>query len=80
MAADVAGGVLLLTASLVFAGLCWGRSWLLYPNYNHLSWAWAAALLAAWGHLAAAALAYLQVIHSTLRMVVFLLVFRCASI
>ena len=61
MAADVASGLVLLAASLVFAGLCWGRAWLLYPNYNHLSWAWAAALLAGGGHLAAGTLAYLQV-------------------
>ena len=32
------------------------RSWLLYPNFNYLSWGWAAALLASWALLASAGL------------------------
>ena len=46
-------GLTLFTTSLIFCFSCWSRSWLLYPNYNYLSWGWAAALLASWAHLAA---------------------------
>ena len=50
---DLLVGLVLFTASLIFCFSCWSRSWLLYPNYNYLSWGWAAALLASWAHLAA---------------------------
>lgn len=30
----------------VFGGQCWRRDWLLYPNFNHLSWSYALAVIA----------------------------------
>ena len=53
---DLLTGVLMSIISLVFAVSCWSRSWLLYPNYNYLSWGWAAALLASWILLASSGL------------------------
>ena len=53
---DLLTGVLMSIISLVFAVSCWSRSWLLYPNYNYLSWGWAAALLATWTLLASSGL------------------------
>ena len=53
---DLLTGLLLFIISLVFAVCCWSRSWLLYPNYNYLSWGWAACLLCSWSHLASAGL------------------------
>ena len=50
---DLLVGLIMFTASLIFCFCCWSRSWLLYPNYNYLSWGWAAALLSSWAHLAA---------------------------
>lgn len=53
---DLVAGLLLAAASLVFCASCWDRAWLLYPNWNYLSWGWAAALLASWAHAASAGL------------------------
>ena len=36
--ADLLAFALLLLASTTFAICCWSRQWLLYPNYNYLSW------------------------------------------
>ena len=36
--ADLMAFLLLLLTSLTFAICCWSRQWLLYPNYNYLSW------------------------------------------
>ena len=30
----------------VFGGQCWRRDWLLYPNFNYLSWSYAFAVIA----------------------------------
>ena len=49
---DLLVGLVMFTSSLLFCFSCWSRSWLLYPNYNYLSWGWAAALLSSWAHLA----------------------------
>ena len=54
---DLLVGLTLTSASLTFCLCCWSRSWLLYPNYNYLSWGWAAALLSSWAHLASSLLA-----------------------
>ena len=48
---DLVSGLLLLIITIMFAVSCWSRSWLLYPNYNYLSWGWAACLLSSWSHL-----------------------------
>lgn len=36
---------LLFTALMVFSSYCWSRDYLLYPNYNYLSWSYASGLL-----------------------------------
>ncbi|XP_077516870.1 claudin superfamily protein pickel isoform X2 [Amblyomma americanum] len=38
----------------VFGGMCFERSWLQYPKYNHLSWAYALAVVAFFFHTLAA--------------------------
>jgi len=30
----------------VFGGQCWRRDWMLYPNFNYLSWSYAFAVIA----------------------------------
>jgi len=37
-------GLIMLISALVFSLSCWSRDWLLYPNYNYLSWSFAFAL------------------------------------
>lgn len=58
--ADLLAFSLLLLASTTFAICCWSRQWLLYPNYNYLSWAWVACLLSSWAHAVAAFTAHTQ--------------------
>ena len=52
------------TPGQVFPCYCWRRDYLLYPNYNHVSWSYAAALAAALAFAAAAA-AFTQVVWCT---------------
>ena len=47
---DMLVTVLLVFSVGVFGWCCWGRDWLLYPNYNYLSWGWGAAVLSAIFH------------------------------
>ena len=35
---------LLFFSVCIFGSQCWNRDWLLYPNYNFVSWSYAAAL------------------------------------
>ena len=35
---------LLFFSVVIFGSQCWNRDWLLYPNYNFVSWSYAAAL------------------------------------
>ena len=35
----------LFLAVAVFGGQCWRRDWLLYPNFNYLSWSYAFAVI-----------------------------------
>ena len=51
----------------MFPCYCWRRDYLLYPNYNHVSWSYAAALAAALAFAAAAA-AFTQVVWYRCRM------------
>ena len=44
-------GVVLALTTTIFGICCWGREWLMYPNYNHLSWGWVAVLLSSFFHL-----------------------------
>lgn len=49
----------LFLAVAVFGGQCWRRDWLLYPNFNYLSWSYAFAVIAMFVSIAAAASLYL---------------------
>ena len=46
--------MLLFLAICIFGGLCWDRDWLLYPNYNYVSWSYALATFSTLGHIIAA--------------------------
>ncbi|RXG69232.1 hypothetical protein Avbf_09255 [Armadillidium vulgare] len=37
--------VSVLLAIIVFGSMCWSRSWLLYPNFNYLSWSYIFAVI-----------------------------------
>ncbi|GAB6020197.1 hypothetical protein CHUAL_002918 [Chamberlinius hualienensis] len=41
----LAAGFIFLSVA-VFGGKCWDRSWLLYPNFNHLSWSYGLSVIA----------------------------------
>lgn len=43
----------------VFGGKCWDRSWLMYPNFNHLSWAYGLAVVSFFFHVFAAIFLFL---------------------
>ena len=38
--------LMLMLGVAVFGGQCWRRDWLLYPNFHHLSWSFALAVVA----------------------------------
>ncbi|XP_057379648.1 uncharacterized protein LOC130701875 [Daphnia carinata] len=42
----------------VFGGQCWRRDWMLYPNFNYLSWSYAFAVIAMFIGMAATASFY----------------------
>ena len=42
----------------VFGGQCWRRDWMLYPNFNYLSWSYAFAVIAMFVGMAATACFY----------------------
>lgn len=44
----------LFLAVSIFGGECWRRDWLLYPNFNHLSWSYAFAVISMFLHAFAA--------------------------
>lgn len=44
----------------VFGGKCWDRSWLLYPNFNHLSWSYGLAVISFFFHVFAAVFVLLE--------------------
>ena len=43
--------VLLFLGITIFGAECWDRDWLLYPNYNYVSWSYAFATFSTLGHL-----------------------------
>ncbi|XP_040582272.1 uncharacterized protein pck [Lepeophtheirus salmonis] len=43
-----------------FGGECWSRDWLLYPNFNYVSWSFAFALFACLGHILSTVLFYMD--------------------
>lgn len=44
----------------IFGGECWNRDWLLYPNFNYVSWSYAFAVIGSLFHIIAAILLYLD--------------------
>ena len=50
----------------IFPSYCWSRDYLLYPNYNYLSWSYAAGLLSVIA-LSFASAAYFQVSITALK-------------
>ena len=46
--------VLLFLSICIFGAECWDRDWLLYPNFNYVSWSYALACFATLGHIIAA--------------------------
>merc|ERR1712214_171898 len=50
--------LLLFLSICIFGGSCWDRDWLLYPNYNYVSWSFAFALFSCACHICAALLMY----------------------
>ncbi|XP_011135279.1 uncharacterized protein LOC105180727 [Harpegnathos saltator] len=55
----VAGGLLFLAVS-IFGGQCWRRDWLMYPNFNHLSWSYGLAVISFMLHTFGAFFLYLD--------------------
>lgn len=53
-------GTLLFFAVSIFGGQCWRRDWLMYPNFNHLSWSYGLAVISFMFHWLAAFLLYLD--------------------
>jgi len=52
--------VLLFVAICIFGASCWDRGWLLYPNYNYVSWSYGFACFAMIGHGIACYLMYME--------------------
>ena len=57
---DAIAGVLLFLAVSIFGGQCWRRDWLMYPNFNHLSWSYGLAVISFMLHTFAAFFLYLD--------------------
>ena len=51
--------VLLFLSLCIFGGMCWDRDWLLYPNYNYVSWSYAFIVFSCIGHIIAAVFLFL---------------------
>lgn len=51
--------ILLFLAVSIFGGECWRRDWLMYPNFNYLSWSYGLAVIAMFFHGFAAFFVYL---------------------
>ncbi|KAK1119089.1 hypothetical protein WN51_09591 [Melipona quadrifasciata] len=56
----VIAGTLLFLAVSIFGGQCWRRDWLMYPNFNHLSWSYGLAVISFMFHWLASCLLYLD--------------------
>ncbi|XP_011505538.1 PREDICTED: uncharacterized protein LOC105368256 [Ceratosolen solmsi marchali] len=55
----IAGALLFLAVS-IFGGQCWRRDWMMYPNFNHLSWSYGLAVISFKFHTVGAFLLYLD--------------------
>jgi hypothetical protein len=51
--------ILLFLAVSIFGGECWRRDWLMYPNFNYLSWSYGLAVISMFFHGFAAFFVYL---------------------
>ncbi|CAG0886162.1 unnamed protein product [Darwinula stevensoni] len=51
---------LLFLAVVVFGSMCFSRDWLMYPNFNYISWSYGFAVIAMFSHAAAGALLLLN--------------------
>jgi len=60
------GGLFLAVA--VFGGKCWDRDWMMYPNYNFLSWSFYFAIIALALHALAALLFTLEAVRARARL------------
>ena len=52
--------VLLFLSICIFGAECWDRDWLLYPNYNYVSWSYAFATFSTLGHIIASIFMYID--------------------
>merc|ERR1712218_473048 len=52
--------LLLFLSICIFGGACWDRDWLLYPNYNYVSWSYAFAVFSCMGHIVATIFLYID--------------------
>merc|ERR1711997_70899 len=52
--------LLLFLSICIFGGKCWDRDWLLYPNYNYVSWSYAFAVFSCMGHIVATIFLYID--------------------
>ena len=50
--------ILLFLSICIFGACCWQRDWLLYPNFNYVSWSFAFAVFATLIHIGAALLMF----------------------
>jgi len=56
--------ILLFLCVAFFGGFCWDREWLLYPNYNYVSWSYALAVFAMFITGGAAFLLYFETLQA----------------
>ncbi|XP_043283892.1 uncharacterized protein pck [Venturia canescens] len=57
---NAATGFMLFLAVSIFGGACWRRDWMMYPNFNHLSWSYGLAVISFMLHSLAAFFLYLD--------------------
>ncbi|XP_012272815.1 uncharacterized protein LOC105695642 [Orussus abietinus] len=57
---NISAGVLLFLAVAIFGGQCWRRDWMMYPNFNYLSWSFGLAVISFMFHSLGAFLLYLD--------------------
>lgn len=49
---------LMFLSIVIFGACCWARDWMLYPNFNYVSWSYALAVFTTLIHIFAALLMY----------------------
>ncbi|OXU17041.1 uncharacterized protein LOC100119038 [Nasonia vitripennis] len=59
-ACDALAGALLFLAVSIFGGQCWRRDWMMYPNFNHLSWSYGLGVISFMFHAVGAFFLYLD--------------------